>query len=47
MYTHRSNMLHALITVMPDALGLGSESTMLVGAAAVNRHGMEMETRGM
>jgi len=38
MYSHRSNMMHALITVMPDALALGSDSTMLVrglGALAV------------
>jgi hypothetical protein len=30
MYTHRSNMLHAMITVMPDALALGCGSTMLM-----------------
>ncbi|KIZ05685.1 fatty-acyl-CoA synthase [Monoraphidium neglectum] len=30
MYTHRSNLLHAMITIMPDALALGSSTTMLM-----------------
>ncbi|GBF88992.1 long-chain fatty acid-ligase [Raphidocelis subcapitata] len=30
MYTHRSNMLHALVAALPDALALGSGSTMLM-----------------
>lgn len=30
MYTHRSNILHAMVTVMPDALCLGSSSTLLM-----------------
>ena len=28
MYTHRSNLLHALVTTLPDALSLGSASTV-------------------
>lgn len=30
MYSHRSNLLHALTAAMPDALALGSSSTMLM-----------------
>jgi hypothetical protein len=30
MYTHRSNLLHAMVAALPDALALGSASTMLM-----------------
>lgn len=32
VYTHRSNWLHALMVVAPDALSIGSASSIMVGS---------------
>ena len=41
VYSHRSNVLHALITVQPDMFGLSSRDTVDAGRAALSREWLE------